>query len=181
MNATRTQVHQSLIQRKKQPQDNCTSGNLLFWNVHIIVQISRIRKKETDCSESENIATLSAIALSAHAFLKRRKELAIRLQKWLVDAFWCNLKPCNEDRNTRGTAVHGSSQQQRNSFSVLSLYTRLCRGQCQNFAKGFYSSGLEKEIKHLYFFSVQHRETKGGKAANLQRSTDLMILTSFLI
>lgn len=113
--------------------------------------------------------------------LKRRKELAIRLQKWLVDAFWCNLKPCNEDRNTRGTAVHGSSQQQWNSFSVLSRYTRLCRGQCQNFAEGFYSSSLKKEIKHLYFCSVQHREAKGSKAANLQRNTDLTILISFLI
>lgn len=127
---------------KKKPQDNCTSGNLLFWYVHIIVQISRwIRKKETWLQWIWEYCHSLSNSTFSPCILKRCKELAIRLQKWLVDAFWCNLKPCNEDRNIRGTAVRGSSQQQWKSFSVLSLYTRLCRGQCQNFAEGFYSSG----------------------------------------
>lgn len=71
------------------------------------------------------------------------------------------------------------------SGGTVSPFSHCTQGSAEANAKtllrGFIAVALKKEIKHLYFCSVQHREAKGSKAANLQRNTDLTILISFLI
>lgn len=181
-NECNVKVNASLLNTEKKPQINCTSGNLLFCYVHIIVQISRsILKREMWLQQIWEYCYSLSISIFSPCILKRCKELAIRLQKWLVDAFWCNLKPCNEDRNTRGTAVHGSSQQQWNSFSALSLYTRLCRGQCQNFAQGFYSSGLKEGFKTSLLLLSAAWRNKGRQSSKSSEKHRIMVLISFLM
>lgn len=70
------------------------------------------------------------------------------------------------------------------SSGTVSLFSHCTQGSAEACAKTllrvFIAVALKKEIKHLYFCSVQHEETKAGKAASLPRNTDLMKLIYFI-
>lgn len=72
------------------------------------------------------------------------------------------------------------------SSGTVSPFSHCTQGSAEANAKtllrGLIAVASKKEIKnHLHFYSVQHGETKGRKAANLQRNTDLIILIYFLM